>query len=97
MKTKSIGALCACALAALASVVFAQPNTWTVNGSAMPLSEFIEQVAEITGKTVVVDPRVKDQQVTVVSSVGLDTDGIYELFLTVLRVQIGRASCRERV
>ena len=86
MKTRFIVALCACALAALASVVLAQPNMWTVNGSAMPLSEFIEQVAEITGKTVVVDPRVKDQQVTVVSSVGLDTDGIYELFLTVLRV-----------
>ncbi len=64
-----------------------QPSAWTVNGSAIPLTKFIAQVAEITGKTIVVDPRVKStQEVTVLSSVSLDADGLYELFLTVLRV-----------
>ena len=64
----------------------AQPDTWTVNGESMPLDEFIAQVAEITGKTIVVDSRVKGQDVTVISNVALDADGVYELFLTVLRV-----------
>ncbi len=67
-------------------VAIAQPASWTVNGKAMPLTEFIAQVAEYTGKTIVLDPRMKNQDVTVFSSVSLDADGLYELFLTVLKV-----------
>ena len=79
------GAVLVC-LAALGPPAHAQPETWTVNGESMPLDEFIAQVAEITGKTIVVDSRVKGQSVTVISNIELDADGVYELFLTVLRV-----------
>ena len=64
----------------------AQQKTWTINGPAMPLREFIAQVAEITGRTIVVDPRVKKQEVTIYSSTPLDAAGVYELFLTVIKV-----------
>ena len=85
MKSTSTSALLACAIA-MALAAHAQPQSWTVNGDSMPLDEFIAQVAEITGKTIVVAPRIKNQEITVISNVELDADGIYELFLTVLRV-----------
>ena len=71
---------------ALGRLAYAQPESWTINGQSMPLDDFIAEVAEITGRTIVVDSRVKGQQVTVISDVALDADGVYELFLTVLRV-----------
>ena len=72
---------------ALADRALAQPATWIVNGpDGIPIEDFIAQVAEITGKTVVVDPRIKNQEVTVVSNVELDAQGVYALFLTVLKV-----------
>lgn len=78
------GLLCA-TLAVFGAAAWAA-SSWTVNGKDMPLVEFITQVAEITGKTVVVDPRVKNQEITVLSDVPLDGDGVYALFLTVLKV-----------
>ena len=77
-------ALTAAVLTCAATV--AQPNTWTINGPAMPIREFIAQVAEITGKTIVADQRLKNQEVTIFSSVPLERDAVYELFLTVLKV-----------
>ena len=70
----------------LAANAAAEAVSWTVNGKNMPLVEFIDQVAEITGKTVVLDPRLKSQTVTVLSDVNLDAEGVYSLFLTVLKV-----------
>lgn len=65
----------------------ARPSAWVVNGpDGIPIDDFIAQVADITGKTVVVDPRIKNQEVTVISTVELDAEGVYELFLTVLKV-----------
>ena len=60
-------------------------QTWTINIKNADIREFVTQVAEITGLTFVVDPRLKGE-VTVISSEPLDDDGIYELFLSVLRV-----------
>lgn len=57
------------------------------------ISTLIATVAEITGDTFIVDPRVQGK-VTVISSEPMDEDGIYELFLTVLRVQ-GYAAIKE--
>lgn len=71
---------------AVASGAIAQPASWTVNGPAMPIREFIAQVAEITGRTIVVDTAVKSQEVAIFSNVALDADGVYELFLTVIKV-----------
>ncbi|MFW6094323.1 MAG: type II secretion system secretin GspD [Pseudomonadota bacterium] len=60
-------------------------ETWTINIQNAELSEFVAQVAEITGRTFVVDPRIQGN-VTVISSTPMTTEGVYELFLSVLRV-----------
>lgn len=54
----------------------------------MPLKEFIAQVQEVIGKTIIVDQRSRqsNQVITVLSNVALDADGVYELFLAVLKV-----------
>jgi general secretion pathway protein D len=70
---------------AAAPTSFAQEQTWKINLKNAEISEFVTQVAAITGKTLIVDQRVKGK-VTVISSESLDRDGIYELFLAVLRV-----------
>ena len=67
------------------AAVRAAEQTWTINIKDADLREFVTQVAEITGETFVVDPRLKGE-VTVISSTPLNADGIYELFLSVLRV-----------
>ncbi|HEY5646567.1 MAG TPA: secretin N-terminal domain-containing protein [Pseudomonadales bacterium] len=60
-------------------------QSWKINIKNADLKEFIAQVAAITGKTFVVDPRVKGN-VTVISSTSMDQDAVYALFLSVLRV-----------
>ena len=68
-----------------AGALSAQEQTWTINIKNADIREFVTQVAEITGETFVVDPRLKGE-VTVISSTPLNAEGIYELFLSVLRV-----------
>ena len=63
----------------------AQEQSWKINIKNADLKEFVAQVAAITGKTFVVDPRVKGN-VTVISSTSMDQDAVYALFLSVLRV-----------
>ena len=77
------GALAICAL--LAGTAFGQ-TTWVVNGADMPIQEFVNQVAEMTGKTIILDPRHQNNKITVFSNTQLDADGVFELFLTVLKV-----------
>ncbi len=60
-------------------------DTWVVSIKEADIHEFVSQVAQITGKTFVIDPRLKGN-VTVVSSVPMNADAVYELFLSVLRV-----------
>jgi general secretion pathway protein D len=67
------------------SAAGSQAQTWTINIKNADLNEFIAQVAEITGRTFVVDPRIKGN-VTVISSTPMTADAVYELFLSVLRV-----------
>ncbi len=61
-------------------------KTWTVNIRNADLQAFITQVAEMTGKSFVVDPRVRSRDVTVISSQALSSAEVYELFLSVLQV-----------
>jgi len=63
----------------------ASEETWKVNLKNADIREFITQISTITGKSFVVDPRVKGN-VTVISTDSMDQDTIYELFLSVLRV-----------
>lgn len=60
-----------------------QEESWTINLKGADIREFIEQIAQITGETFIVDPRVKGQ-VSVVSSTPLTISEIYQLFLSVM-------------
>ncbi|MBU1330389.1 MAG: type II secretion system secretin GspD [Gammaproteobacteria bacterium] len=60
-----------------------QDESWTINLKGADIREFIDQVAQISGQTFVVDPRVKGQ-VTVVSSTPLGLSEVYQLFLSVM-------------
>ncbi|MEX1058431.1 MAG: secretin N-terminal domain-containing protein, partial [Natronospirillum sp.] len=71
-------------LSMLSSVALAQ--TWRINYQEADLKQFINQVASITGKTFVLDPRVRGQ-VTVLSDRELTADEVYDVFLAVLRMQ----------
>lgn len=72
-------------LCAVTLALPAHAEEWTINIKNADMSEFVQQVAEITGRTFVIDPRLKGN-VTVVSKTPLDADGVYALFLSVLRV-----------
>ncbi len=63
----------------------AEQDTWKVNLKEADIRVLVSQIADITGKTFVVDPRVKGK-VTVVSNTALPTDEVYQLFLSVLQV-----------
>lgn len=60
-----------------------QEESWTINLKGADIREFIDQVAQISGQTFVVDPRVKGQ-VSVVSSTPLNLSEVYQLFLSVM-------------
>ena len=77
-----------CLLVALSTLLLsasAAEDTWKINLKNADIREFISQVSTITGRSFIIDPRVKGD-VTVVSSTAMDRDGIYELFLSVLQV-----------
>lgn len=58
---------------------------FNITAKDVDINNFIEQVAKITGKTFVVDDRVRGK-VTIVSSKNLPKDEVYNLFLSVLQV-----------
>ena len=60
-------------------------QTWEMNLRGADIRELINQVSEISGRNFVLDPRVRGE-VTVISPQPLDAEGVYELFLSVLRV-----------
>lgn len=57
----------------------------TLNLNNADIGAFISAIADLTGKNFVVDPRVKGQ-VTVVSSAPTDPKALYDVFLSVLKV-----------
>ncbi|WP_344799424.1 type II secretion system secretin GspD [Litoribacillus peritrichatus] len=74
-----------CIVLVTSSLAMAAQDTWKVNLKEADVRVLISQIADITGKTFVVDPRVKGK-VTVVSNTALPTDEVYQLFLSVLQV-----------
>lgn len=62
-----------------------QEETWRLNLKDADIRAFVTQVADITGYSFVVDPRVKGK-VTVLSSAPMNKGEIYDLFLAVLNV-----------
>ncbi|WP_342245611.1 type II secretion system secretin GspD [Pseudomonas sp. OTU5201] len=70
-------------LAAPGSTQQQQQDGWTINLKDADIREFIDQIADITGETFIVDPRVKGQ-VSVVSKAPLGLNEVYQLFLSVM-------------
>lgn len=83
--SRLIAAVILAASFAISSLVWAEQDTWKVNLKEADIRVLVSQIADITGKTFVVDPRVKGK-VTVVSNTALPTDEVYQLFLSVLQV-----------
>lgn len=79
----SLGAAGALALT-LAVNSWAQ-QTWMINFKDSEIQELIKFVADVTGRTVVIDPRVKGR-VKVISSKPLNEDELLHLFRTVLEM-----------
>ncbi|WP_157496712.1 type II secretion system secretin GspD [Hahella ganghwensis] len=82
IKTSVLALLLSCFLIGGA---WAEDQTWKVNLKDADIRAFITQIADITGYSFVVDPRVKGK-VTVVSNAPMSQDEIYEMFLSVLNV-----------
>ncbi|MBV1906089.1 MAG: type II secretion system secretin GspD [Pseudomonadales bacterium] len=86
---KSFRQLVLCIIVLLAGAgsfrAFGQENTWQLNIKNADISEFTNQVAAMTGKTFIISPKVKGK-VTVISNSRMNKEGIYQLFLSVLRV-----------
>lgn len=64
--------------------VYAAP-TWKVSLKDADIRVFVSQVADMTQKSFIIDPRVKTK-VTVMSSTEMRAEEVYELFLSVLAV-----------
>lgn len=60
-------------------------TSWKVNLQDTDINLFVQQVAKQSGKTFIVDPRVKGK-VSVVTEQELDSEGLYDLLLSVLNV-----------
>lgn len=79
-----------CAVLALLGVLSAAPvaaqvPSFVINLRNTEIQAFSEQVSEITGRTLILDPAVRGQ-VTVISNTPLAPDGVWELYQAVLRV-----------
>ena len=59
-------------------------DSWKINLKNADIREFVTQVSAITGKSFIIDPRVKGD-VTVISNVNMDEESVYQLFLSVLQ------------
>ncbi len=68
-----------------ALVLPAQAETVTLNLKDADISALISTVAEVADKNFIVDPRVKGK-VTVVSSRPMNSDEVYQVFLSILKV-----------
>ncbi|MBV1915808.1 MAG: type II secretion system secretin GspD [Pseudomonadales bacterium] len=64
---------------------FASAETVTLNLVDAEIRTVIATISEATGKNFLVDPRVKGK-VTVISSIPLDGDALYDVFLSILEV-----------
>lgn len=67
------------------SVMAKDGQTWKVNLKDANIKAFISQVANITGYSFVIDPRVKGK-VTIVSDTSMSKKEVYEMFQSVLSV-----------
>jgi general secretion pathway protein D len=69
----------------LALVFPVSAETVTLNLKDADISALISTVAEVTNRNFIIDPRVKGK-VTVISSKPMDSDEVYQVFLSILKV-----------
>ncbi|HET8711220.1 MAG TPA: secretin N-terminal domain-containing protein, partial [Spongiibacteraceae bacterium] len=69
----------------LATGLHAEEPTYTINFKDTELEEVVRFVAQVTGKTIIVDPKAKGH-VQVISSQPLNKQQLYDLFLSILDV-----------
>lgn len=74
------------AIAMLTSSAVARQTMTTLNFKDANIRQIVEAVAETTGKSFIIDPRVNASNVTIISSKPLTPDAFYEAFLSVLEV-----------
>ena len=67
------------------TLALAEEQTWKVSLKDADIKAFISQVANITGYSFVIDPRVKGK-VTIDSNTSMSKDDVYEMFQSVLQV-----------
>ncbi|MCP8900340.1 type II secretion system secretin GspD [Gilvimarinus xylanilyticus] len=70
---------------ALPMMATANEQTWVVNFKDSDIQEVIKFIAEATGKTIVIDPKVRGQ-VKVISEKPVNSQELYGLFLSILDV-----------
>ena len=85
MKIKKWIALLFLACLPFTSSFAQEEQTWKVNLKEADIKAFISQVANITGYSFVIDPRVKGK-VTIVSDTSMSKNDVYEMFQSVLQV-----------
>lgn len=79
-----IGAACVFSLAVSINTAWAE-QTWTVNFKDSDIQEVVKFVADVTGRTMVVDQRVRGR-VKVISAKPLNEEELLQLFRTVLEM-----------
>jgi len=84
-KFQGLRALILSIVVVFSSSAFSEEQTWKVNLKDADIRAFVSQVADITGYSFVIDPRVKGK-VTVVSNAPMNQHAVYEMFLSVLGV-----------
>ena len=85
LSLRHIAAFALAVLLMLPAPVRAQ-ETFVINLRDADISLLVEQISEITGRTLVLDPGLVGE-VTVVSAEALDKEGVWSLFQSILRVR----------
>lgn len=84
MKKPVFKTLALCMMLVTSHAAFAE-KTWKINLKDADISALVSEMAEITGKNFVVDPRLKGN-VTVISTREMSASELYELFQSVLSI-----------
>lgn len=67
-----------------AQLALGQQDSWTINFKNADISQFVDEIATMTGRTIVLEPRVAGS-VTVSSDQPLDSSGVWNVFRAVMR------------
>jgi len=70
-------------LSIVLSPVLKAESEWVINQKDADIRAFIEQVAQITGKTFIIDPTVKGK-ISIISTEGSSKSEVYDIFLGIL-------------